>query len=102
MKKLASIFGVSNRVVFYTLLLILFFVATFAAFTTITNPLLVQYSSLPIGLTKALLGIILWKLIDDTVFGTIDTPKEILKNNSSYAITQLSSAIIIALCVALS
>ena len=60
----------------------------------------VEYSSLPIGLTKAFLGILVLKVIDDTVFGKIDTIPEIKNKNISYALIYLANAIIIAACIA--
>lgn len=95
MRKLAEILGVSTRVVIYTLLTILFLIGLTVSIASVES--FVEYSSLPIGLTKAFMGIILLKLVDDTMFGKIDTIPEIVKNkNISYAILYLSIAIIIA------
>jgi hypothetical protein len=60
----------------------------------------IEYSSLPIGLAKAFMGILMLKLIDDTVFGRIDTIPEIKNKNVSYALIYLANAIIIAACIA--
>ena len=60
----------------------------------------VEYSSLPIGLAKAFMGVLMLKVIDDTVFGKIDTIPEIKNKNVSYALIYLANAIIIAACIA--
>lgn len=60
----------------------------------------IEYSSLPIGLAKAFMGILMLKVIDDTVFGKIDTIPEIKNKNISYALIYLANAIIIAACIA--
>lgn len=60
----------------------------------------IQYSSLPIGLAKAFMGVLMLKVIDDTVFGAIDSIPEIKNKNVSYALIYLANAIIIAACIA--
>jgi hypothetical protein len=60
----------------------------------------IEYSSLPIGLTKAFMGVLMLKIIDDTVFGAIDSIPEIKNKNISYALIYLANAIIIAACIA--
>lgn len=95
MKKLSEIFGVSTRTLVYTLLTILFLLSLTLSITSIDS--FIEYSSLPIALTKAFMGIILLKLVDDTMFGKIDTIPEIVeRKNVSYAIMYFSIALIIA------
>jgi bacteriorhodopsin len=60
----------------------------------------IEYSSFTIGLAKAILGILLLKIVDDTVFGKIDTIPEIKNKNVSYALIYLANALIIAACIA--
>lgn len=98
--KIADFFGITKKSLIYAMLILVFMGSLFLSVSVVES--FVEYSSLPVGLTKALMGIILWKLIDDTIFGSIDTNESIMKNNISYAVIQLGSAIIIALCVSLS
>ena len=98
MKKLTEILGVSTRTVIYTLLTVLFLLSLFLSVASIDA--FVEYSSLPIGLTKAFMGVLMLKVIDDTVFGKIDTIPEIKNKNVSYALIYLANAIIIAACIA--
>ena len=87
------------RSLVYILFTFILLVALGLVIGSVEDESLTKYSSFPIGLAKAVMGILLWKIIDDTVFGKITTIDEIKKGNISYAIICLASAIIIAACI---
>ena len=90
---------ISLRTWIYIILTIAFVASLGLAIESVDS--FVEYSSLPIGLTKAFMGVIMLKIIDDLVFGKIDTIPEIKdKKNVSYALIYLANAIIIAACIA--
>jgi hypothetical protein len=97
MNKIGKYFGVSAKAVFYAVIL-LFFLASLTV-TVLSVDFFVEYSSLPIGLTKATIGILLLALIDDVIFSKINTIDAIQHNNISYAIIYFANAIIIAACI---
>jgi hypothetical protein len=95
MKKLKEI---SLRTWIYMGLTVAFLISLGLAVKSVDS--FIEYSSLPIGLTKAFMGVLMLKIIDDTVFGKIDTIPEIKNKNISYALIYLANAIIIAACIA--
>lgn len=94
MKKLADMLKISPKTMLYIMMLLFFLASLVAAVLTIDT--FVEYSSLPVGLVKASLGIILLAIIDDVVFSKVDTITEIKNKNVAYAMVYLANAIIIA------
>ena len=99
MTKLGKIFGISVKTIVYTFLLLLALV--FLSLSVASVNWFVEYSSLPIGLTKAFVGIIVLGFIDDIVFNKVDTLLEIRNKNTAYAIIYLGNAIIVATCLSI-
>lgn len=98
-----NIFNVSSehiKAVKYTLTLLFFLFAL--GFTIFSVDQFVQYSALPIGLVKAVMGILVLSLVDDVIFHSVDTIEEIKNKNTGYALIYLGNAIIIAACIGLS
>ncbi len=98
-----NIFNVSDehkKAVKYTLTLVFFLLAL--GITIFSVDQFVQYSSLPIGLAKATLGIFVLSMVDDVIFHSVDTIAEIRNKNTAYALIYLGNAIIIAACIGLS
>jgi len=98
MFKLTKIFGISMRTAKYLLIFALFGLSLLTSITSID--MFIEYSSLPVGVTKAFLGILALNIIDDVVFNKINTIEEIKNKNIGYAIIYLANAIIIASCIA--
>ncbi len=82
------------------LFFIVFFIASFYL-TKSSIDFFIEYSSLTIGLTKALIGILILSVVDDILFKKIDTIEEIKNKNTSYALIYLANAIIIAACISI-
>lgn len=99
MKKLAKLFGLQTRTVLYIILLL--FCLASLTLTVLSIDFFVEYSSLPVGLVKASIGILILALIDDIVFNKIDTTTAIQEKNISYALIYLANAIIVAACISL-
>ena len=100
MKKLSQILGnMKVKYVVYCLLFVLLIVSSSLTFLSID--FFVQYSSLFIGLTKAIIGILVLSGVDDVIFNSIDTITAIKEKNISYALFYLANAIIIAACIAI-
>lgn len=95
--KIAKFFNLQVRTIAYIAMLLLLIGALSLSIASVDS--FVEYSSLPIGLTKALIGIIFLAMIDDIVFAKIDTVVEIQNKNTGYAIIYLANAIIIAACI---
>ena len=90
--------SVSLKTLVYILLVIILLLSIGLVIASVTD--FVEYSSFPIGLTKATLGILLLKIVDDTIFGQIKTINEIQNKNIAYALIYLANAVIIAACIA--
>lgn len=99
MRNLFNISDEHKKAVKYTLILVFFLLAL--GFTIFSVDQFVQYSSLPIGLVKAVIGIFSLSLVDDVIFHSIDTIAEIKNKNTGYALIYLGNAIIIAACIGL-
>ena len=97
MNKLSQLLGMPFRVLIYTFMLLLFLI--FLSVSILSVDYFVEYSSFPIGLTKAIIGIIVLSVVDDVIFWKINTIEAIKDKNISYAIIYLSNAIIIASCI---
>ncbi len=100
MKNLFNVSDEHKKAVKYTLILI-FFLLTLG-FTIFSVDQFVQYSSLPIGLAKAIIGIFSLALVDDVIFHSVNTIEEIKKGNISYALIYLANGVIIAACIGFS
>lgn len=94
MNEISNFLGISKRTVKYIVLM--FILLVFLTTSIFTVEWFVQFSALPIGITKAFIGIMALSIIDDVVFGDIDTFREITKGNIAYALLYLANAIIIA------
>jgi hypothetical protein len=94
MKQLSKLLGLSNKSLIYMILLVLLIVSITLSVTSIDW--FIEYSSLPVGLTKSIIGILVLAIIDDVVFGEINTIQQIKDKNIGYALIYLANAIIIA------
>ena len=96
--ELSKILGnVKVRYIVYGLLFLFLILTT--GLTLLSVDFFVQYSSLFIGLTKAVIGILVLTGVDDVIFSSIDTTTAIKEKNISYALFYLANAIIIAACI---
>lgn len=98
MQHLANFLNVKFRTIKYIVLLLFFLLSLATAVSSIDS--FIAYSSLPVGLTKAIMGILVLSLIDDVVFSKVDTNTEIQNKNIAYALVYLANALIIAACIA--
>jgi len=98
MKKLSKLFNTKTRYVIYSVLFLILILSSVLTYLSIG--FFVQYSSLFVGLTKAIIGILALACVDDVVLGEIDTINAIKEKNISYALFYLANAIIIAACIA--
>lgn len=98
MNKLAEILGIKKRAMTYLVLMLLLIIFLTTSISSVQW--FVEFSSLPIGITKSFIGIVALALIDDVVFGEINTFREIHKGNIAYALIYLANAIIIAASLA--
>jgi hypothetical protein len=89
---------IDSKVMKYSIILLSMIIALFFAIWSVDD--FIQYSSLPIGLVKAIIGIFTLSLVDDVIFYKINTIDAINNKNLSYAVFYLANAIIIAACIA--
>lgn len=97
MRNLFNVSDENKKAVKYTLTLVFFVLAL--GITIFSVDQFVQYSSFPIGLAKALLGIFVLALVDDVIFHSVDTISEIKNKNIAYAIIYFANALIVAACI---
>lgn len=100
MKKLVKFFNTSTSTRYAAYITVFLFLILSSTLTFLSIDFFVQYSSLFVGLTKAIIGMLALSAVDDIIFGKIDTMNAIREKNISYAIFYLANAIIIAACIA--
>lgn len=58
-----------------------------------------ELSGIPYGMTKAMLGVVTLKLVDELMLYEVDTMQNLKKNATAYAIYVVAYALVIALSI---